>query len=375
MTHSVYLSHSSVVYLYLYSCIRTALAVSRYVLALDPLRDPMGVLLLMDYFALLSQSSKCDRFVVALVESNKVSSLLYLSFSPACTPIKSSHPPFVSIQLSLNYRDESTGNEYSGDLLQMPNWAYSYAMALYRLSQQSDDEDDLSNKCDEALQLAIRKFPAVVEQLLIKNEVNTTGRSMRTDWPTALCDLRSYACNPVDSDNYDPITQHAASQASDVITNIFVQRNHALWSGDDILLWLYKNCTAMLSSEGEGAVQSLERPQLSPTLIRYARCDPSDYEDRFQTLPQDANPLDPGLLAPALAVDPNRRRFLRRADQRGAEAAAQLEDAQAFLQGGGGLVIGGPPTNVIDPDDPLVEVLWRSMLPWNTVDGVPPPRR
>jgi hypothetical protein len=42
----------------------------------------MGVLLLMDYFALLSQNSKYDRFVVALVESNKVSSALYLPSRP-----------------------------------------------------------------------------------------------------------------------------------------------------------------------------------------------------------------------------------------------------------------------------------------------------
>ena len=33
-------------------CVATSLAVSRYILSLDPLRDPMGVLLTLDYFAL-----------------------------------------------------------------------------------------------------------------------------------------------------------------------------------------------------------------------------------------------------------------------------------------------------------------------------------
>lgn len=268
----------------------------------------------------------------------------------------------------MNYKDDSSGKEYHDDLLELPNWAYSYALALYRLSQQSED-DDLSVKCDRALESAIQKFPAIVEQLLIKNDINTTGRSMRTDWPTALAGLRAHASKPVDAENYDPITQHAASQACDLISKIVVQRSHSLWSSDDVLFWLYKNCTNVVSKS-----ESVDhRPQLSPTLIRYARVDPADYEDRFQTLPQDANPLDPGLLAPALAVDPNRRRFMRMPQV----GRGQDDGAEALLrqQGGAGLVIGGPPTNVIDPDDPLVEVLWRSMLPWNTVEGVPPPRR
>jgi Transcriptional repressor TCF25 len=265
----------------------------------------------------------------------------------------------------LNHRDESSREEYCGDLLELPNWAYSYALALYRHSQ--SNEDGGTDKCDEVLRSAIRKFPAVVEQLLIKNEVDVSGRSMRSDWPTVLRDLRTYVNNPVESENYNPITQHAARQACNVVTKIFVQRSCALWNGDSILMWLYRNCTSLFS---EGDVESLGRLPLSPSLIRYARCDPSDYEDRFQTLPMDANPLDPGLLAPALAVDPNRRRFLRRGDM----LARHQEDADIDIFPVRG-VIGGPPTHVIDPDSPLMEVFWRSMLPWNRVDGVPPPRR
>ena len=354
---------------FLYSCVRTSLAISRYLLALDPLRDPMGVLILLDYFALTSQINKHDKFLVNLVESNKVRNGR-VDFAGTCcaSQLTLCTCHFLAFkQISLNYKDEASGKEYDGDLLELPNWAYSYALALYRLSLSG--EDDLSDKSNKALQCAIRKFPSLVEELLNKNEVDTTGRSMRTDWPTVLRDLRTYAINPVDSENYDPITQHIASQACHLIINICLQRSHSLWSGDDVLLWLYKNCTNVLPKGDD--IKSLGRPQLSATLIRYARCDPDDYEDRFQTLPMDANPLDPGLLGPALAVDPNRRRFLRRADMR---AVAQDEEVPAIFRGGG-LVIGGPPTGVIDPDDPLVEVLWRSMLPWNRVDGVPPPRR
>ena len=35
----------------------------------------------------------------------------------------------------------------------------------------------------------------------------------------------------------------------------------------------------------------------------------------------------------------------------------------------------GPPTTIIDPDLPLLEVFWRSVLPWARVEGVPPANR
>lgn len=282
-------------------------------------------------------------------------------------------------QITLHYRDESSREEYCGDLLELPNLAYSYALALYRRrSHEANNNPDgatTTEKCDEALQSAIRKFPAIVEELLIANEVDVTGRSMRSDWSTVLGHLRTYCHNPImESEHYcyHPITQHAARQTSDWIAKIFVQRSHALWNEDAVLMWLYRNCASVFSEEGN--VESLFRLPLSPSLIRYAHCDPANYEDRFQTLPMDANPLDPGLLAPALAVDPNRRRFLPRRHVMPARPEDEADDLGLF-PGHGGLVIGGPPTHLIDPDSPVLEVLWRSILPWNHVDGVPPPRR
>lgn len=264
------------------------------------------------------------------------------------------------------YQDGSSKEEYRGELLDLPNWAYAFSLALYRRAQAG--EDGAEEKADIALQSAIRKFPSVVEELLVMNEVDVTGRSMRSDWPTVLRDLKMYANNPITSEDYDPITHHAVSQAIALIIKVFVKRSHKLWSGDDVLMWLYKNCTNLFS---EGNVANLDRPPLSPAVIRYARCDPADYEDRFQTLPDEANPLDPGLLAPAMAVNPNRRRFIRRPDI----PAAHHHQEDAELGGRRGLLIGGPPTNIIDPDDPILEVFWRSLLPWNTVDGLPRPNR
>ena len=69
---------------------RTALAASRFLLSLDPLRDPMNVLLAIDYFAMQSNTESCNEWFVDFVESDTVSARewslatnnCYLLFSP-----------------------------------------------------------------------------------------------------------------------------------------------------------------------------------------------------------------------------------------------------------------------------------------------------
>jgi hypothetical protein len=51
---------------------RTSLATSRLLLSLDPLRDPMNILLAVDHFALLSNTDQCNEWLVEFVESKKV---------------------------------------------------------------------------------------------------------------------------------------------------------------------------------------------------------------------------------------------------------------------------------------------------------------
>jgi hypothetical protein len=55
---------------------RTSLAVSRFLLSLDPLRDPMNVLLAMDHFALSCNRDICNEWLVDFVESKKVSKMM-----------------------------------------------------------------------------------------------------------------------------------------------------------------------------------------------------------------------------------------------------------------------------------------------------------
>lgn len=241
----------------------------------------------------------------------------------------------------------------------MPNWAYSYALALYRLSKSTSDSDDTMKRPNDALRAAIQKFPDVVGNMLELNEVDVVGRSFQTDWPSILPRVRQRAQS----------SSTAAAASYDLIMRIFVQRNHKLWSGNDVLLWLYNGCQNAFSGNEHDAGDDDWQPSLA--LIRYGKSDPLDFEQRFRQLPDEANPLDPALLAPVMAIDPNRRRFLR---QRG--------DAQIGNEGEYGLdghqqhaMFGGEPLHLIDPDSPLMEVFLRSMLPWNHVDGVAPPER
>ena len=85
-------------------------------------------------------------------------------------------------------------------------------------------------------------------------------------------------------------------------------------------------------------------------------------------MPADFNPLDPAPVSQALIVDPN---LPCQRMRRGGGAAEQLD----FAGNREGAFLAGPPTQMIDLDWPLLEVLWRSALPWAHAEGVPPPTR
>ena len=335
-------------------CVATSLAVSRYILSLDPLRDPMGVLLTLDYFVLSSMKEEDARFLVDLVDSGTV---------------------------RLHHKEGD--RTYCGELTDMPNMAFNHALALFRLKD-SDDNDialSYSDRADTALREALRKFPPVLELLLEKNEVDTTGRSFRMDWPTVLAHFRqmteaasSAKPSATEASDIDSLQQRAmATGAGAHAIKIFIQRSHKLWSGDDVLRWLYDDaCAVIEESKGKDGNGGVQVPtSFHPALIRYMRVDPADYEDAFTTLPADANPLDPALVAPALALDPNRRRLGRRMPRGGGMDGGDLNDLQQQLLQMAGVAGGADGMVMIDPDLPLAEVFWRSLMPWAHVEGVP----
>jgi hypothetical protein len=246
----------------------------------------------------------------------------------------------------------------------MPNWAYSYALALYRLSQV--DDSDMQDKANAALKQAIHQFPDAVGRLLQALEVDTAGRSFRRDWVTVLdfaaerskLSRRQFASTCDDS----PEDVAPTLKACDVLIKIYAEQASKQWADDDVLQWVYDTLSEIAQEEAPADLCVPHR-----AIMRYADCNPSDFENRVQLFPQDANILDAGMVAHAMVVNPNRPRFLRNMP-RGMDGAAAQRQAQAA-----GLA--GPPTQMIDPDWPVLEVFWRSFLPWNHVEGVPPPPR
>jgi len=248
----------------------------------------------------------------------------------------------------------------------MPNWAYSYALAMYRKSHfdedQGDDESDgitLEEQADNALDHALSRYPFIVRLLLEKNGVNLKSRAFRTDWPSVI-------------DTLDLMNRNS-NAGIEKITSIFVERNFKLWSGDDVLKWLFRGCQRIVETKevekntDDGGISSLE------ALEKYSVFDPMDFQDSFRRIPADVNPLDPGLMDAALNYTPNRRRFLRVNRQQGGRGNEQGLDLEMLArQQRTMLGTGRNGMDIIDPDLPMMELFWRSMLPWARVDGVPP---
>jgi hypothetical protein len=74
----------------------------------------MGVLLALDHYALACNSSQLDQWLVNLVESDRI---------------------------NIRYRDMRTSKTYRCGLLDLPNWAFSYALSLFRLQSENPSDD------------------------------------------------------------------------------------------------------------------------------------------------------------------------------------------------------------------------------------------
>jgi len=399
-------------------CMDSCCAFARIILSFDANVDPMGVLLVLDYYALATMNIDNTQFIIDLVESDEA---IHISWNP------------TTEKYDDDKEEEEKGEkqQYICPLVDMPNWAYSYALALRRMSQEEiDDNDgdylgddvedeDLKNKLDRqadiALQEALRKYPSVLPLLLEQNKIDTKGRSCLLDWPSIL-------------DHYNTSIA-MVSPSEKFIIGIFVKRHFRLWKPDDVVSWLYRNAVIVAKENDANGIASLKKNDASTApeesgiasatasveddnammgisknislsssssqeqhqqvamgnkeaLNRYLRCNADDFtSDTFQMLPAGANPLDPRLVVPALEANHpgmgGRRRMIQ-----------QQQVRQQQLQAGGGgmhdndlerilmeqLGIGGDGNGgrvEIDPDSPLVEVFLRSMMPWTRVEGVP----
>lgn len=245
------------------------------------------------------------------------------------------------------------------------------------------EEDELKTKAFEALKTAVYAYPLIPKLLLEKNNINITGRSFQTDWPSVLSPLRELRDELSTRESLvSGILWRDVVIAKDKITSIFVERNHKLWCGDDVLKLLFDCCQEALANK---EAKLLEEPTVPFALIRYADLKLDDFQDSFPHIPivDAADALDPRLVDAAMNVRLNARRMLRMPNQRGGgggggDEAFNLNDfpgQRAAQQIRTMFGTGRDDMIVIDPDLPIAEIFWRSLLPWNRVDGVAPGRQ
>ncbi|KAL3943995.1 MAG: hypothetical protein SGBAC_001948 [Bacillariaceae sp.] len=310
---------------------RAALTYSKLLLSLDPLRDPKNMLLVLDHFVTLANTKAEDAWLIDLIDSGI---------------------------LSIFERHTDGSTEYECKLEFLPNLAYSYALALYRTFQREKNTES-EEKAKDAMKRALLNFPSVFERILSKNDIDVSSGKFQHGLQYTR-DRSILVLNAVSSgaENNAEI-QSRITQAYELTVRIFVNANYKHWS----LSHIHAFMLSCIEGLGEEPVTPL-----NPALLRYANCDPNDFVDTFQTMPAEANPLDRGIVAHAMNVQTNRPRFIQRAAQGGRDDRMMEMMANAQQQG-----FAGPPTEMIDPDLPLLEVFWRSALPWAHVEGVERP--
>ncbi|KAL3920444.1 MAG: hypothetical protein SGILL_003263, partial [Bacillariaceae sp.] len=276
---------------------------------------------------------------------------------------------FLLMRVYIAYKDTDHPDGFECELLDLPNWAYSYALALFRIHMDNPSDKVAKEKADHACKCSLARFPHVASQLLAQNDVDATSRSMQMDWSFVLSfvgDLMSqFETAKSEAQECDAVVRACSHQAYETIVHIFVQQNHALWGATDVMKWIYSNLVTLKERHNK----EMAIVPLNPAIMRFARCDPTNYEDKFQTMPVEANPLDANVIAHALVVQLNRPRFLQRG------RAGGTDDVHMGALHGVDGALAGPPTVQIDADSPLLEIFWRSALPWAHVEGVPPPNR
>ncbi|KAL3769371.1 hypothetical protein ACHAW5_010490 [Stephanodiscus triporus] len=244
-----------------------ALATGRYLLSLDPQRDPMGILLILDYYALASRR-RHRRPCMSPTRHDGRSTTIATNTKEVDAGAAFIVDLIESNLIFINHKDPLTDRHLSCRLVDMPNWAFSYALALYRLYEcyedgRGDDYDTLDFEegdprriraaADDALVQALSRFPGVLSKLLVAMNIvenNAPGRysfrsgSSSIDWSIVLPSFNDAAKNDIHSD------EHGVARASgEHLINIFVGRCHNLWKEEGVIRWLYQ-CAERAASGG-----------------------------------------------------------------------------------------------------------------------------
>ncbi|XP_062861286.1 transcription factor 25 [Trichomycterus rosablanca] len=169
-------------------CPRTALEYCKLILSLDPDNDPLCMLLLIDY---LCHRSREYTFLIRLC-------------------------------------DEWEGHR---NLSQMPNFAFSLALACYHISQQEETPPEESQRMklrsDKLLQDALIMFPGVLMPLLDQCSVQ----------PDAAVSSHAF---------FGPRSRLGQPQALSELEGLYVGRTHSLWKEAGVMLWMEGNVQEVL---------------------------------------------------------------------------------------------------------------------------------
>lgn len=219
-------------------CYRTALEICKLLLSLDPEEDPLGVLLMIDFYALRSEQFS---FLIRLFEEW----------------------------------------EPHRNLSQLPNFAFSVALAFFHSSKQNGE----LQKADEMLQTALIMFPSVLSPLMDKcNVVLDSSIINHQFFSPALS-------------NSDPI-------ALKQLVSLYIGRTYHVWKEHEVIDWLAMNVKKVLDKvEARDPVveQCKHKRQVryrgTPRNV-YRHIIMSDIKDATASLPMDlAN-------VPLLSYDP-----------------------------------------------------------------------
>jgi len=313
-------------------CETTALEVGKVLLSLAPASDPMGTLLHLDFYALMSRN-----FAAA-----KALTSLDIEF----TAPKDGQPGAAPLCIK-----------------DLPSMHFSAALAAYESGHdKNEDESTAQATATALLTTALETYPVMLQPLLAACGIDGTARSTVHDWPKLL------------------LSEHFSSQRDHKLlahlAAVYATRCGLLFKRDDLLHWLCRTAQPLASdatsSVHPSATAAMERFGETSPAAHYLEFSLSEFGDAYEQLPADMNVLDPAILAPqAQAHIADNARMQRRAHRqvglgggggRGAGGGGDFGD-ELEEQLAAALATGEP----LDPNSPLMQLFWQSALPWNHV--------
>ena len=317
-------------------CETTALEVGKVLLSLAPASDPMGTLLHLDFYALMSRNFEAAKALCSL-----------------------------DIELAAS-KDGPSSSATPLCIKDLPSMRFSAALAAYESGREKEGDEAAAQAAATALlTTALESFPVMLQPLLAACGIDGTARSTIHDWPKLLLSEH------FSSQRHCKLLSHLAA--------VYAARCGLLFKRDDLLHWLYRAADPLASdataSVHPSAASTMERFGAASPAAHYLEFPLSEFGDAYEQLPPDMNVLDPAILAPqAQARLADYARVQRRAHRqvgRGAGGGGGEFDDELDEQMAAALASGEP----LDPNSPLMQLFWQSALPWNhvgTADEFPP---